>query len=100
MDENNTPYEYYNGKLGVKIGYLISDRNASPHSLKVLKYNALYKRLKSTTCTEKELRRASLGFESLVLFESLCPQWRMELEHAFPKPQAQAQRSYFAKHYE
>lgn len=100
MNDTNTPYEYHNGKLGVKIGFLISDRNANPSSLKVLKYNALYKRLKSTTCTEKELRRASLGFEALVLFESLPSQWRMELEHAFPKPQAQTCLSYFAKHYE
>nr|WP_153840806.1 hypothetical protein [Ornithobacterium rhinotracheale] len=99
-----TPYEFYDGKLGVKVLWLISDERGKkkkhPQSLSVISYNALYKRMNSKTCTEKDLRRASLGFEALVEFNSLCKEWREALAMQFPKPKEQAKKGYFAKHYE
>lgn len=99
-----TPYEYHQGKLGVKISFLISDergqRQKHPQSLSLITYNALYKRMNSKTCTEKDLRRASLGFEALVEFDSLCAQWRETLALRFPKPKERARMGFFAEHYQ
>ncbi|MDY3512990.1 hypothetical protein PG303_07165 [Riemerella anatipestifer] len=99
-----TPYEYHDGKLGVKVLWLISDERGKkkkhPQSLSLISYNALYKRMNSKTCTEKDLRRASLGFDALVQFDSLCVEWRDALTMKFPKPKEQAQKSFFTKHYE
>lgn len=96
-----TPYEFYDGKLGVKTKYLISDEDVREKgSFCFITLNALGKRLRSKTCTEKHLRRASLGFDALVEFNSLCREWRDALTMQFPKPKEQAKKSYFAKHYE
>lgn len=101
MNNNNTPYEYHDGKLGVKTKFLISDEGLRhDKSFCFISVNALGKRLRSNTCTERQLRRASLGFDALVLFESLDPQWRSQIEHEYPKPKEQAQRNFFATHYE
>lgn len=96
----NTPYEYYNNKLGVKISYLIFDKSVNQNSLKVISYNALNKRIKSTTCSEKQLRRASLNYEALVEFNSLQQEWRDRLTTKFGSPKAEIKKSYFEQHYE
>lgn len=96
----STPYEYYNGKLGVKMSYLISDRNFHPESLKLISYNALYKRVNSKTQTEDQLRRACLNLDGLVLFSSLSQQWRDSLTVKFGSPQEGVKKSWFAQHYE
>lgn len=93
------PYEYHDSKLGVKIKYLISDRNKHEDSLCLITYNALYKRLKSPTMCESELRRASIGFDALVVFSSLCEEWRSLITFKFGKPSESIQQSYFARHY-
>lgn len=96
-----TPYEYHDGKLGVKVKFLVSDEDKRHEkSFKFIKYRSLSHRLQSKTCTEQQLRRASLGFDALVLFESLDPQWRTQIEHKYPKPKEQAKKGYFAKHYQ
>ncbi len=101
MNNNNTPYEFHSdGKLGVKVKFLVSDEDKRHEkSFNFIKYRSLSHRLNSDTCTERQLRRASLGFDALVLFESLCPEWRSVIEHTYPKPKEQAKRSYFAGHY-
>ncbi|MBS9775030.1 MAG: hypothetical protein KGV59_07755, partial [Tenacibaculum sp.] len=100
----NTPYEYHEGTLGVKILWLVSDEKGKkkkhPKSLSLIKYRSLSHRMNSRTCIEKSLRRASLGLDALVTFDSLCREWKDALELKFPKPKAQAKKSYFAKHYE
>lgn len=98
MENNETCFEYYNDILGVKTKYLTTDRNHS-NSLRLISYNALYKRLKSDTQSEKELRRASLGFDALVEFDSLCREWRDELELNFNRPKEAIKKSFFASHY-
>ena len=45
MTTEDNPYEYYSGQLGVKMRYLISDRNHHQHSLCLWKYRAFKYRL-------------------------------------------------------
>ncbi|MBS9774822.1 MAG: hypothetical protein KGV59_06680, partial [Tenacibaculum sp.] len=100
MKTKETPYEYYNDKLGIKIKFLVSTENKRhKKSLALISYKALNKRFKSKTCTEKQLRRASLGFDALVSFNSLCQEWRDLITTTFGKPKEEAKQSYFAKHY-
>lgn len=94
-----TPYEFHEKKLGVKIKYLICDRHFHPDSLKIISYNALNKRVRSESCTEKELRRASLGYDALVLHSSLTQDWKDQLAVRFGKPQEEIKKSWFSQHY-
>jgi hypothetical protein len=95
-----TPFEYYNNKLGVKISFLTFDRNPHPESLRVISYKALNGRVNSKTCTETQLRRASLNYDALVLFSSLSQDWRDKLTVKFGSPKTEIKRSWFAEHYE
>ncbi|MEB3380303.1 hypothetical protein [Flavobacterium psychrophilum] len=93
------PYENYNDKLGIKIKFLISDRHKHFNSLCLISYNAINKRLNSKTCPEKELRRASLGNDALVLFASLSQDWKDSLTVTFGHPQQEIKKGYFADRY-
>ncbi|MDB4158110.1 hypothetical protein N9609_01320, partial [bacterium] len=97
MQQN--PYEHYNNKLGIKIKFLISDRDKSDVSFCFIRYNALYKRMRSKTCCEKELRRASLGYDALVLFSSLSQDWKDAITTKFGQPIEEVKKSWFAQHY-
>jgi hypothetical protein len=92
------PYEFYNGKLGLNIKYLTDDRCAD-NSIKVIKYNALFKRMRSKTCTEKQLRRASLGSEALILFSSIERNWKDQITIKFGKPEEEVKKSWFSDNY-
>jgi hypothetical protein len=94
-----TPYEFHEKKLGVKIKYLIFDRHFHSDSLKLISYNALNKRVRSQNGSEKELRRASLGCDALILFTSLSQDWKDCLTVRFGKPQEEIKKSWFAQHY-
>ena len=96
-----TPFEFHEKKLGVKIKYLFFDKVKEFHndSLKLISYNALYKRLSSSTCSEKELRKGSWSGEALILFSSLPQDWKDALTTKFGKPQEQIKKSWFAQHY-
>jgi hypothetical protein len=95
----HTPYEYYDNKLGVKLKYLIEDRNKHDDSLSILTYNALHKRLKSKTACEQELRRACFGQDALVLFSSLDRQTKDALTIKFGNPKTEVKASWFASQY-
>ncbi|GGB82662.1 hypothetical protein GCM10007424_23370 [Flavobacterium suaedae] len=95
-----TPFEYYEGKLGVKISFLICDRDFHMDSLKVIAYNTLYYRTKRKSSPEQFLRRASLNNDALVLFSSLCQEWRDRLTVKFGSPKQEVKKSWFAQHYE
>lgn len=99
MENKEVPFEYHNGELGVKTKFLISDQNKHENSICVISYSALARRLKSNTRSERELRRASLGFSALVVFASLPEEWRSELTFRFGQPQKEVQQSFFSKHY-
>jgi len=94
-----TPFEYHEKKLGVKIKYLIFDRHFHPNSLKLISYNALNKRIRSESCSEKELRRASLGCDALAVYDSLSQIWKDMLILHFGKPKEEIKKSWFAQHY-
>ncbi|NHN26795.1 hypothetical protein FIA58_014005 [Flavobacterium jejuense] len=96
----NNPYEYYNNKLGIKISFLISDKSVDAESIKVITYNALFKRMNSDTCTEKQLRRASLNHDSLIEFNSLCQEWRNRITVKFGSPKQEVKKSWFEDHFE
>jgi len=94
------PYEFYGNKLGVKIKYLIYDASAHNESLMLIAYRTLKKRMDSKTCTETQLRRASLNYDALVLHSSLSQDWKDSLTMKFGNPKTEIKRSFFASHYE
>lgn len=94
-----TPFEYHDKKLGFKIKYLIFDQNCHSESLKLISYRAMKKRMDSDTCSEKQLRRASLGCDALVEFSTLCQDWKDRITTKFGKPQEEVKKSWFAQHY-
>lgn len=94
------PYEYYGNKLGVKIKFLIYDASAHSESLMLIAYRTLKKRMDSKTCTETQLRRASLNYDALVLHSSLSQEWKDSLTMKFGNPKTEIKRSFFASHYE
>lgn len=94
-----TPYEYHDKKLGFKIKYLIFDRDFHTESIKVISYKAINGRMNSDTCNEKQLRRASLGFDALVEFSTLCIEWKERITVKFGKPQEEIKKSWFASQY-
>ena len=94
-----TPYEYYDKKLGVKIKFLIFDRHFHPYSLKLISYKAINSRMNSKTCSEQQLRRASLGCDALILHSSLSQEWKDMLVVHFGTPKEEIKKSWFAQHY-
>ena len=95
----NTPFQYHNNKLGVKMSFLISDRNSCDDSLKLIKYDTLNKRITRETSLETELRRGCFNTDALVLFSSLPTEWRDKLTVAFGNPIEQLKKSWFQDHY-
>ena len=94
-----TPYEYYNGKLGIKTKFLIADKNKHEDSLCLLTYAALAKRLKRKSSVETELRRACFGQDALVLFNSLDRDTKDAITVKFGNPKEEAKEGWFAKQY-
>ena len=94
-----TPYEFHDKKLGVKIKYLIFDRHFHSYSLKLISYNAINKRIRSESCSEKQLRKPSLGCDALILFSSLSQEWRDMLTVHFGTPTEEIKKSWFAQNY-
>ncbi|AOW08712.1 hypothetical protein [Flavobacterium gilvum] len=94
-----TPYKYYEKKLGFKIKYLIYDRDYHVDSLKLISYRAINWRMNSDTCIEKQLRRGSLGCDALVVFDSLSQDWKDRITTKFGKPKEEVKKSWFAQHY-
>lgn len=82
----SAPYESFNGKIGVQIKYLFSDKNKSICSLNLITYNALNRRINSKTMCEKRLRRASKLHCALVEYNSLDKEWRTAIIEKFGNP--------------
>ena len=93
-----TPYEHYNNKVGIKIKFLTTDQ-CHEESIRKITVNALGKRMRSKTCCEKQLRRASLGYNALVLFSSLSQVWKDAITTKFGHPKEEVKKSWFAQHY-
>ncbi len=98
--QNESPYQFYDKKLGFKIEYLVTDRNSHPMSLNFFKYKTLYKRLTSDTANEQYLRKACLNTSALILFSSLDRQTKDAITTKFgDKPEQEIKKSFFAQHY-
>lgn len=93
------PYEFYGKKLGIKIKFLISNRNKSDESLCLMTYRSLKKRMDSNTCCEKQLRRGSLGQDALILFSSLSQEWKDAITIKFGLPKNEIKKSWFSQNY-
>ncbi|WP_395075334.1 hypothetical protein [Flavobacterium sp.] len=94
-----SPFEFHNKKLGIKIKYLICDRHCCNESLKLISYKALNGRILSKNSTIEQIRRASLSCDALVLFSSLEAGWRDKLVLKFGKPHEEIKKSWFAQQY-
>lgn len=94
-----TPYEYFDNKLGVRLSYIIADRNPHKNSLKLINYPTLRYRINSANHTERELRRGCLNSDALILFSSLSRDFKDAITTAFGKPKEQIKQSFFASHY-
>jgi len=101
-----SPYEYYLGKLGVKLSFLISDskpdskKQAHPDSLRLICYRSLKHRMDSHTCLEKQLRERSYHITALVEFHSLSQDWQSKLIARFGHAPANIKKRYFETQYE
>jgi len=95
----DSPYQYYDKKLGVKIEFLITDKNPHHLSLNIFKYKTLYKRLTSKTACEQYLRKACFNTSSLILFSSLDRQTKDAITVAFGNPEVEVKKSWFAQNY-
>lgn len=93
------PYTYHDKKLGVKIKFLIFDRDFHKDSLRLISYKALNQRMRSQNSSEQELRKGSWGGDALVLFSSLSLDWRNRLTTTFGNPDVEAKKSWFSQHY-
>lgn len=94
-----SPYTYHDKKLGVKIKFLIFDRDFHGDSLRLISYSAIYKRMRSQNSSEQELRKGSWGGDALVLFSSLSLDWKNRLTTTFGNPDVEAKKSWFSQHY-
>jgi hypothetical protein len=94
-----TPYEFYDNKLGIKVKYLVSDKKHKD-SLELIPYRTLKKRMDSQTCCEQQLRRASLNMDSLILFSSLSRDFKDNITTKFGLPKQEIKKSWFSQHYE
>ena len=94
-----SPYEYHNDKLGVKLNFLISDGNKAEESLRVIAARTLRWRLDARTSKEKRLRRACLGTEALVEYDSICQEWKDLLVLKFGEPKKIVKEAWFASYY-
>ena len=97
--DKETPYEYYNDKLGVKIKFLISDKNKHNDSLCLFTYIGLKQRILRKSSCEQELRRACFGQDALVLFSSLDRQTKDAITLKFGNPIEEVKKSWFSKFY-
>lgn len=94
-----TPYQFYNNQLGVRVSFITADKNPRKESLKLIKYRTLRYRLKSANHSIKQLCRGCLNTDALVLFSSLCREWKDSITTKFGDPQQEVKRSWFAKQY-
>ncbi|OWP85689.1 hypothetical protein BWK60_12765 [Flavobacterium covae] len=97
--EKETPYEYHDNKLGVKLKYLIADRNKHEDSLCLFTYRALRQRLDRFSSQEEELRRGCYGKDALVVFESLDRRTKDILILTFGEPEKEVKKNWFASAY-
>lgn len=100
--QRETPYEYHDGKLGIKTNYLFFDKKKKchPDSLRLICYRSLKHRMDSDTCCEVQLRKPFAGHPALVKFNSLTHEWQELIIKTFGEAPANLKKTYFASLYE
>lgn len=95
-----SPYEYYDNKLGVKMKFLITDQDRRhPDSLCLVRYQTLRSRLKSQNNAMQELRRSCYGSDALVLHATLDLEIKEALVAKFKDPIKAIEVDWFSKEY-
>jgi hypothetical protein len=97
MNNDVTPYEYHDDKLGVQARFLFDDEDAHERSLKLIGRYGLNKRIDRESIIR--LRRNAPGVPMLVLWSSLPVAWQNLLIKSFGEPQKQVYRSLFSQLY-
>jgi hypothetical protein len=97
MNNDTTPYEYHDDKLGVQARFLFDGEYAHERSLKLISMTGLRSRIERKSITR--LRHQAPGVPMLVLWSSLPVAWQGLLVKTFGEPQKQVRRSLFSKLY-
>ena len=95
----DTPYQYYDNKLGIKLKYLRSDGDKHTDSLCIAPYRTLKKRLDSATRCETQLRGGCFNTDALVLFSSLDQATKDKITIKWGHPKTEIKKNFFAEHY-
>ena len=95
----DTPYQYYDNNLGIKLKYLRSDGDKHIDSLCIAPYRTLKKRLDSSTRCEIQLRGGCFNTDALVLFSSLDQEIKDKITIKWGNPKTEIKKSFFAEHY-
>ncbi len=82
----NNPFEAYQNKIGIKVSFLVSDKQASENSFGFIKYRTLAARLNSAHNTMQRLRRSARGCDALIEYSTLPDAWRMVIEAKYGNP--------------
>ena len=93
----NTPYQYYDNKLGIRLKYLRSDGDKHPDSLNIAPYRTLKKRLDSNTRCEKQLRGGCFNTDALVQFSSLDQATKDAITVKFGNPITEVKKKLFCR---
>lgn len=89
------PYITYNGSIGVRVSFLVSDVDlADDKSLRLLTYEALKKRAARTPGLRLREGKGK-GNEALFSFENIDPEWKELLVEMFGDPKSVIKQSYF-----
>lgn len=92
-----SPYEYYENKLGIQGRFLISDKNVHPESLCLIGERGLQKKIERGQIVK--LRITAANSPLLVSFDSLPAKWQELIVNTFGEAQKLTQQTLFEKHY-
>lgn len=96
----DTPYEYYNGKLGVKVSFLLSDKRPHQDSIGVVRYRTLHHGIHSSNNRLHQLRKPATNQAALIEFSTLCTEWQDQLVQKFGAAPKKVYENYLALHFE
>lgn len=97
-----SPYEWYNGRLGIKINFLFFDqkKKCHPESLRLICYRSLAYRLDSISCREIQIRKPFINHPALVAFDSLKPEWQELIVQTFGTAPESNRKAWISQFYE
>lgn len=101
---NQSPYEIYNGQIGVRVSYLVADSKRSPvqpheNSVSVSSYWAIAKKADRTSSLRLREGRGAAN-EALIKWVEMPHDWREKCKAAFGDPEREAVPTLLEKHYQ